>query len=111
MEENKLKLMNNANDSNYYNNKPNMIPTNIYTIAFTYFRVSTGYYLLLFVKSWFDLRKQDMGSTNLTSVRLFVGNNKYCISTSRGVNASRLHSHLRLNATVFTTVRLFNHKS
>jgi hypothetical protein len=59
MEESKLKLKNNENYSNYYNNKSNMIPTNIYTIAIIYFRVRTAYHLLLLLKSWFDLRKQD----------------------------------------------------
>jgi hypothetical protein len=59
MEKNKLKLNNGDNDSNYYNNKPNMIPTNVYVITVVYFRVQTAFYSLL-VKFWFDFRKYEV---------------------------------------------------
>jgi hypothetical protein len=61
MEKSKPKLKNDNNNSNYYNNEPNTIHTNVQVITVVYFRVQTAFYLLL-VRFWFDSRNYEMGS-------------------------------------------------
>jgi hypothetical protein len=46
IEKSKLKLKNDDDDSKYYNNKPNMIPTNVYVITVAYFKLQTAFCLL-----------------------------------------------------------------